>query len=298
MGTDDLTLREKRLLPVLLGCLTECGQHLPDGSLRSSDSVIDLLYSHTLSHSFQAGVDSSSATSPSSLECVSLRFEVETSHLAPALQLLQEVLLYSDVSLERVKTTLARESLQLEHWVHDGDAVLALLVRRALFSKDCLLNCFDAVGADCALDEDSDETPRRGGTQFRRVGFAAAGADVPPAAPAAVFSDAVGRVGWKGGKIRHRDGLCRRAAAASSVPPSRLPSGRNGSKTGVGRFPSGAILSSAAPAGLRVCLRHSGHYDHRVLCGSRRRGGCVDPFDGCLGSDEGGSKRPGGTVLA
>ena len=160
--TQSLSIEEKRyelidnlntsLLPILFASITECPQILSNGTVRTSDEVIDLLYTQTLSCSFQLGVNPTSAYQPNrSCEVASFQLRVEKENLNQGLQLMHDVLLCSDLHSERVFSAISKVLKLLEERVHNGDNVAEILLRRLVLSEESNYNCFDQIHMRCWL---------------------------------------------------------------------------------------------------------------------------------------------------
>ena len=150
-----------RLLPILFASVTECPQILPDGTMRSSDEVIDMLYTETLSCSFQLGVEPTAAYQPNRLcEVASFQLRVARDKLNQGLQLLHDVLLCSDLHSDRIFSVLSKIMKLLEERVHNGDNVAEILLRRLVLSEESNYNCFDQIHMRClvkALNDDESQ---------------------------------------------------------------------------------------------------------------------------------------------
>ena len=144
----------RRLLPLLFAVIPECPQRLDDGSERSSDEVIDLLYTQTVSCGLHMGVDDVAPYqlgSPS--EVVSLRLRVEREKLLLGLTFVRDLLRRSRLDPARVALVGRRLLKLLEERVHDSSNVMFILLRRQMLAPKSLKNCFDHFGMRKLLEE-------------------------------------------------------------------------------------------------------------------------------------------------
>ena len=134
--------------------LPECPQRLDDGGERSSDEVIDLLYTQTVSSGFHMGVGDVAAyqlSSPS--EVASLQLRVERDKLMQGLTIVRDVLVRSRLDPARVASVGNRLLKLLEERVHDSSNVMFILLRRQMLAQESLKNCFDHFGTRKLLEE-------------------------------------------------------------------------------------------------------------------------------------------------
>lgn len=138
------------LLPILFASIIECPQTLSDGTVRTSDEVIDLLYTQTLSCLFQLGVSPTSAYQPNrSCEVASFQLRVEREKVNQGLQLMHDVLLCSHIDGDRVFSAVSKIIKLLEERVHNGDNVAEILLRRLVLTEESNYNCFDQIHMRC-----------------------------------------------------------------------------------------------------------------------------------------------------
>lgn len=163
LSTAGLRVEEKRLLPLLLVSLLECPQRRADGSVASSEEVIDFVYRHTTSCEFHLGLRSCAGFEVNRFcELAKLSVEVEAASAALGVQLLFGLLQRSFVTAERLLIATERTAKLLEEQVRDGDNVCGILTRRLTLGEASCYNCFDHVPPSPLCHLDPDETPPGG----------------------------------------------------------------------------------------------------------------------------------------
>ena len=146
LSTSALSIRAKRLLPLLLVRLLECPLRCASGEVRSSEAVIDFIYRHTTSSELHLGIRACAGYEVNRFcELVKLSVEVEADQIPLGLKLLFDLLRNSFVTAERLLITAERTVKLLEEQVHDGDNVCGILARRQTLSETSCYNCFDHV---------------------------------------------------------------------------------------------------------------------------------------------------------